>query len=178
MGLTYDTPIIVGLLTYSDPIDVETPPSPPAPAVPPTPPIIISDPTATLTLSPTPIGPTLASLTSDGILWYEEAPAQPVTPYAVLFQVSGSPTAKTTAFTVIHEVYQFSAYADTKKEARAIATIAALAYDRKTVYEDVDIVVQTQSGVVRVELAKGLGLNGADAWMGYFEITVFSQRKG
>ncbi len=119
--------------------------------------------------------PPLPSLTSDGILWYSEAPVGTVLPYAVLFLIAAVPVARTTSYDVFHSVYQLSIYTDQKDSAMILGLEAAGAFDRKNIVDDRvnDILIQTQSGDVRVELAKGLGPNGVDAWMGFFNIEAF-----
>lgn len=119
--------------------------------------------------------PLLLGLTSDGILWYSEAPVGTVLPYAVLFLVAAVPVTKTTAYDVFHSVYQLSIYADQKDDAMILGLSAAGAFDRKNIIDDRvnGILVQTQTGDVRVELVRGLGIGGVDAWMGFFNLEVF-----
>lgn len=115
----------------------------------------------------------LTSLTYDGILWYSEAPVGVITPYAVMFPVSSVSTGRTTNYTVCHDVYQLSIYASNKDDAMALSQAAAIGFDLKNVYQSGDDLIQTQTGDARIELAKGLGIDGEDAWMGFFEIEVF-----
>jgi hypothetical protein len=63
----------------------------------------------------------LPGLTSDGKLWYGEAPNQPVTPYAVLIMVSEPETARTTAFAMFEGTYQINCMADDLADAEAMA---------------------------------------------------------
>lgn len=121
------------------------------------------------------INPLLTALTTDGVLWYSEAPVGAIMPYAIFFLVAAAPVAKTTAYDVFHSVYQVSIYADWKDDAQDLALAAAVGFDRKNIVDDRtnDILIQTQTGDVRIQLAAGLGLNGADAWMGFFNIEVF-----
>lgn len=186
MALVYSTSIVVGSLTYSETI------SSPAP-------VAVETETSIVTVVQPPeqqvqtlanfVGSvddipgvlcswwasneSLKSLTYDGMLWYPEAPVGVITPYAIMFLISATVAAKTTKYTTCHDMYQISVYADQKDDAMALGLAAAVWFDRKKVYQSGDDLIQTQTGDVRLELAKGLGLNGADAWMGFFEVEVF-----
>lgn len=186
MALAYSSSIILGSLTYSPSIV-------PAPTIVQTvnplinvAPVTIQSSQPGNILDPTEDIPgaicswwagnsSLTALTTDGVLWYSEAPVEAIMPYAIFFLVAAAPVAKTTAYDVFHSVYQVSIYADQKDDAQILALAAAVGFDRKNIVDDRvnDILIQTQTGDVRIQLAAGLGLNGADAWMGFFNLEVF-----
>lgn len=175
MALVYSSSIVVGTLTYSDPISYNVPPASTVADS-----IINLDPGPTSPTSPPPeidtSGIKLSDLTIDGILWYAELPPNTVTPYAVIFTSSVVTVGKTTWYTAFKSSYQLSIFSDTRNDAVLRASIARSRLDKKTISEDAFSKVQTQVGPVRSEIAKGLGLNGVDAWMAYFNLDVFYSR--
>ncbi len=171
MTLAYSTSIIVGSLTYSPTI------IPPASPVPPTQTLPTTVSTVPLEQAITQGQVKFSDLTSDGILWYGELPPGRVTPYAVLYLASGIVTsAKTTGYTVFRATYEISFVADTKDQAIVRASIARNRLNKKTLQDDIYSTVQTQTGAVYDQIAPGLGLNGADAWMASFSLEVFYSR--
>jgi hypothetical protein len=117
----------------------------------------------------------LPGLTSDGKLWYGEAPNQPITPYAVLIMVSEPETGRTTAQTesVLFEgTYQLNCMHDTLQAAEAMAKTVWSTFNGAPLTRDGKPVMHCLSGERRSMLGHELGIDGKDCWISYVEIEV------
>lgn len=113
---------------------------------------------------------------SDRTLWFHQAPAQPITPYAVLIQVAEVVPSRTTAFSLAEGTYQINCLANTVDEAMTLAHAVSETFDRKTIASTGDQVIGCFAGPIRAELGVGLGVGGNDCWLAYVELEILAVR--
>jgi hypothetical protein len=114
----------------------------------------------------------LPGLTSDGKLWYGEAPNQPVTPYAVLIMVSEPETARTTAFAMFEGTYQINCMADGLADAEAMAETVWNTFNKAPLIRNGEPVLYCLSGMQHSTLGHELGIDGKDCWVSFVEIQI------
>jgi hypothetical protein len=114
----------------------------------------------------------LPGLTSDGKLWYGEAPNQPITPYAVLIMVSEPEMARTTAFAMFEGTYQINCMHDSLVGAEAMAKTVGNTFNNAQLIRDGQPVLYCLSGMQHSTLGHELGINGKDCWVSFIEIQV------
>jgi hypothetical protein len=118
----------------------------------------------------------LPALTSDGKLWYGEAPNQPITPYAVLILVSEPETARTTAFSLFEGTYQLNCHHDRLEDAEAMAAQVWTVFNGAHLYRDGDTVLHCLSGEQHSTLGHEMGTDGKDCWISFVELQVLYTR--
>jgi hypothetical protein len=114
----------------------------------------------------------LTNLTSDGKLWYGEAPNQPITPYAVLILVSEPETDRTTGSVLFEGTYQINCCHEQLAAAEAMAETVWTAFNNATLTRNGQPVMFCLSGQQHSVLGSEQGINGADCWISYVEIQI------
>lgn len=113
----------------------------------------------------------LTAITSDGKLWYQVAPDQPVTPYAVLIEVSEPEVARTTGFVMFEGTYQINCMNDSLQGAQAMAALVWAAFDHAPLSLDGQL-LHCLPGERRSTVGSHLGTNGNDCWITYVELEI------
>lgn len=114
----------------------------------------------------------LPSITSDGYLWYGEAPSQPITPYAVLILVTEPEVNRTTGSVFFEATYQINCMHDLLSGAEEMARTVWDAFEGAPLVLNNNPVLFCLSGQLGSRIGKGMGIDGKDCWISFIEIEI------